>query len=85
MRDQLYPATARPDVTFYILRGDRGTRAGRYLMIVEMADVATRDRYWPSPGEHSAVAEDLLGSWGERWFTFVSKEEEFTDYVAIGK
>ena len=84
VREEVYPATARPDVTYYVLRGDRGTRSGKYLMIVEMTNVATRDQYWPAAGELSAAGEDLIGSWGEKWFTFVSKEEEFTDYVVLG-
>jgi hypothetical protein len=53
--------------------------------MVEIADEATRDAYWPSFNEQSPQGHLLVDSWGERWFEFVEREDETTDYVVVGR
>ncbi len=56
VREEWRPATL-PGITTSILKGDRGERAGAYLMLFEFEDAAVRDRYWPRPGGADASAE----------------------------
>jgi hypothetical protein len=46
VREEWRPANL-PGIRTSILRGDRGERAGAYLMLFEFEDGAVRDRYWP--------------------------------------
>jgi hypothetical protein len=36
-----------------LLKGDRGERGGKYLVLHEIESLETRDRYFPRPGEES--------------------------------
>ncbi|MEN9934314.1 MAG: hypothetical protein RLZZ387_893 [Chloroflexota bacterium] len=84
-REVAYPASDRPDLRFSLLRGQRGPRAGRYVLMVEIADEATRDSYWPAFNQQSAAGHTLVDSWGEQWFSFVETDEDTTDYLVIGR
>lgn len=79
-----YPATTRQDFTFYVLKGERGERVGKYLMICEFDSIEARDRYWPSPGVASEEGEALEASFEDVW-KFVSVVGSFTDYVVVGE
>jgi hypothetical protein len=72
-----------PGVTVTLLKGNRGARDGKYLMIVEIDSVAVRDRYWPTPtgfsDEARSWAASSLGGFGELF-----DRRTFTDYVALG-
>ena len=46
-----------PGITVSILKGDRGERAGAYVMLFEFEDAAVRDRYWPPSGGENASQE----------------------------
>ena len=37
----------------HLLKGDRGARAGKYLVLLEIESLEARDRYFPRPGEAS--------------------------------
>jgi hypothetical protein len=71
-----------------LLRGDRGARAGKYLLLAEIESVEARDRYFPRPGEESeeftrffeqhpeAAAAWEKSHWGR-------SADIVTDYVAV--
>ena len=46
-------ATQIPGWTVHLLRGDRGPRAGKFLVLYEIESVEARDRYFPSEGQLS--------------------------------
>ena len=74
-------------VKVYFLKADRGDRNGKYLMVTEMDSVATRDRYWPNPGQPSEEGARLDPPAevmeGFQRFTAPSSTDGFTDYVVI--
>jgi hypothetical protein len=37
----------------HLLKGERGTRDGKYLVLLEIESLEARDRYFPRPGEES--------------------------------
>jgi hypothetical protein len=75
---------AFPGLQFRLFRGDRGDRAGRYLVLMEYDSVATRDRISPTPEEYSAEYEGFPGSaeFAERYGLFVARSI-YTDYVEV--
>jgi hypothetical protein len=85
VREQVDPATDQADVSFHILRADRGGRSGAYLMLVRMASVGVRNRLWPETDQASAAGIALVRMWADRWYELVSKVEEAVDYVEIGR
>ena len=87
--DEVYPATTFDGWNYYLLKGDRGERAGKYLMMVEIDSIEARDRIYPSPNEaseeamkfHQAQAAAL-----EKWATLATPmNADSTDYVVVGK
>ena len=55
VREEWRPAEL-PGITTSVLKGDRGERAGAYVMLFEFEDAAVRDRYWPPAGGGKAGA-----------------------------
>jgi hypothetical protein len=78
----------------HLLRGDRGERAGKYLVLLEIESLEARDRYFPRPGEESEEftrffdqhpeAAAALEKW-QKMGPFGSKTDVSTDYVAIAE
>ena len=75
--------------TFSLLKGERGERKGKYLMLVEIESLAARDRYHPDSGptaEAQALAARAADIWA-RWQQLATvpdgKDDVFTDYVVI--
>ena len=73
----------------YVLKGDRGDREGKYLWMIEIESVETRDRFFPSPGEMSKEAQQFFEAQAsviEKWATFATPMDVIsTDYVVVGK
>lgn len=71
-----------------LLKGERGARKGKYMMMVEIESLAARDRYIPDSGP-TAEAHELdryVGDFWERWqqFTVIPGEgDTFTDYIVV--
>ena len=73
---------------------DRGSRAGKYAVIIEMESVEARDRYYPSAYQESAEGErfdraqspEIAQIW-EKWKTFATTTPGdstiHTDYVVV--
>jgi hypothetical protein len=80
-----------PGAKNLIGKGDRGERAGQYVMIVEIDSVETRDRYFPDPlGEPSAEWQQLTAAYGPIFEQFAAvftnfPDPLFTDYVIVGE
>ena len=79
----------------YVLKGNRGERAGKYLFVFEYASVEQRDRDTPGPNQDSEELTAWLnehhaevGAMFERLSTFVAPEWDigmhYTDYVVVG-
>jgi len=84
----------RDGQTTYVLKGDRGVRAGKYVFVFEYDSVESRDRDTPAPNqdseelvvwlqEHRAQVDALF----ERLSTYVTPEgdigRQYTDYVVV--
>jgi hypothetical protein len=76
--------------TAHLLKGERGERTGKYMLLIEIESIEARDRYSPSPNEASAEAEELSrrnAAYWERWqklATMPGDDTVFTDYVVVG-
>ena len=84
VRDEVPRLPKLNGVKLYILKGDRGDREGRYLMLLETDSVELRDQYWPTPNTISDEANHLLtalGAFGR--FTDGPGSPLSTDYVVI--
>ena len=72
-----------------LLKGDRGERAGKYLLMVEVESVERRDQINPPEGQDGFPAEiqALVGNvdaiW-DRFFALVEPDTSYTSYVMLG-
>jgi hypothetical protein len=89
--DEVYPLINLPGMEFYLLKGDRGDREGKYLWFMEIESEEARSRYFPAPGEMSGAAEQIMQSrefveMAKKWDTFATPMDViYTDYVVVGK
>jgi hypothetical protein len=78
----------------YVLKGDRGERAGKYVFVFEYDSVESRDRDSPAPNQDSeelfawlAAHRDEVDALFERLSTFVLPDwdigRHYTDYVVV--
>ena len=77
-----------PGITTRMAKGDRGPRAGQYLMVFEIDSVERRDRYFPLSGEQSPEwnqhAAPIAALVEQIEAVFVFPDPNFTDYVVVG-
>jgi hypothetical protein len=86
-RDELMPQMGLDGWKIYLLRGDRGSRDGKFAWLFEIESTDARDRYFPG---HNQLSDEMT-----RWFeqhpqawaalqpgTFVEAEDD-TDYLDI--
>jgi len=77
-----------PGQNVHLLKGDRGERTGKYLMLVELESVERRDQIYPLeeqdgyPDEVQALVGDVDATW-DRFFTFVEANTSYTSYVML--
>ena len=92
--EELAPSPMVPGLKVHLLKGDRGERAGKYLVLLEIESVETRDRYFPRPGagveseeftqfleQHPETAA-AFDKW-QKMSPFGSETEVYTDYVVV--
>ena len=79
-----------PGVVMRVLKGDRGDREGKYLLMMEFESTELRDRYFPAPDQVSEEAQRYLEStkpMAEKWATLGTVlgtgEDVYTDYVVV--
>jgi hypothetical protein len=74
--------------TPYLLKGERGERKGKYMMLIEIDSLAARDRYAPDSGpsaeaqERDRRAADFWARW-KQLATVPGEDDVFTDYVVV--
>ncbi|MCK4784806.1 MAG: hypothetical protein KAV87_13725 [Desulfobacteraceae bacterium] len=87
--EEVYPVPTPEGSKYYLLKGDRGDREGRYLWMMELESVEVRDRLFPSPGEMSKEVQQFVEAQAalfEKWATFATPMDVIsTDYVVVGK
>jgi hypothetical protein len=74
--------------TSYLLKGERGERKGKYMLLFEIESLAARDRYAPDSGPSAELVELIrqAASFWERWRELATSPAEdtvFTDYVVV--
>jgi hypothetical protein len=89
MQEEALPSFLLEGVKGYLLKGDRGDREGKYLVMYEFESVEARDRYFPSPGETSKEAQQSFEASGvfalmEKWGKFATPIDTiYTDYIEV--
>lgn len=86
VEEYLPTVTALPGYQVTLHRGERGGRAGQYLLIIQFASVERWQQLFPADGTHSTefdqwVASDPIAQKLYTYFSFT----EVTDYVEIGQ
>ena len=78
-----------PGVVGHVLKGDRGDKEGKYLLMLEFESKELRDRFFPTPGHASEEAQRYMEATkaiGEKWATLGTAPgttEIYTDYVVV--
>jgi hypothetical protein len=92
--EEVAPTVELPGWKTHLLKGDRGERAGKYLVLLEIESLEARDRYFPRPGEESEEFTQFLeqhpeaAAAFEKWQKmgpFGSKTDISTDYVVVAE
>jgi hypothetical protein len=87
---EVFPAFPLPGTRYYLLKGNRGARDGRYLLVFEFESVEARDRVAPSDNVLGAEAQrvvDAASAVLNRWGALATPigEAVYADYVEVGK
>jgi len=78
-----------PGVQLMVMKGERGSHIGRYLIVYEISSLYVRNFYWPTPGEQTEAAQAIWKTCGDRCtqvynrFNELAERVEWTDYVAL--
>jgi hypothetical protein len=77
-----------PGWTAYLLKGERGERKGKYLVLIEIESLDARDRYEPDSGPTAEAVElyRKTAPFWERWRALATAPGEdtvFTDYLVV--
>ncbi len=83
-----------PGFSLRLLKGDRGARDGKYLVLIEIESVEARDRFAPAPNQSSEEADqfseehkEVLDPLFQKWATFSStnfgENLNYTDYRVL--
>jgi hypothetical protein len=88
IRDVLPVYNKIPGQTTHLLKGDRGERSGKYVLLIELESVEARDHVYPSEGILADDVQQLIGNIDPVWEQFYSFVEGFpdpkyTDYVMV--
>jgi hypothetical protein len=65
VKEELPAVAMFPKWRFYILKGERGDREGKYLAFFEIESIEERDRFYPSPRVPSEEAKRFLEAHSE--------------------
>jgi hypothetical protein len=92
--EEIAPMAELPGWKTRLLKGDRGARTGKYLVLFEIESLEARDRYFPRPREASEEfrrffeerpeAAAAMEKW-EKYAPFDSEGDITTDYVVVGE
>ncbi len=90
-REEVLSGPSLPGVRLQLLKGERGVREGKYLVITEIDSQAVRDQHFPLDGEASAEAQAYWSSaevqhiW-DQWGNLATQPGDtatWTDYVVV--
>jgi hypothetical protein len=91
--DEIVPMPKLPGWKTSLLKGERGARTGKYLVLHEIESLEARDRYFPRPGdaseeftrflEQSPAAAVALEKWLK--YGLDSENDITTDYVVVAE
>jgi hypothetical protein len=92
--EEIAPMPELPGWRTRLLKGERGARTGKYLVLFEIESLEARDRYFPRPGEESKEftrffeqhpeAAAAMEKW-EKYSPFDSENDITTDYVVVAE
>jgi hypothetical protein len=74
----------------HLLKGDRGERARKFLLLFEIESIEARDRFYPTPSEASEEARRFweqhpeAAAVLEKYAGFLHEPHSETDYLVIG-
>jgi hypothetical protein len=80
-----------PGILIRLMKGERGSKVGHYIMIYEMNSLKIRNFYFPTRGEKTEEAFAIIEKCGEQctqvWNRFdeLAERTEYTDYVELLK
>jgi hypothetical protein len=90
--EEIYRLPMGEGSEIYLLKGDRGDREGKYLLLIEIESIETRERYVTANGPTAEGAKfnemPAVKAAMEKWATIASPMGPigiFTDYVVVGK
>lgn len=77
-----------PGQTIHLLKGDRGERDGKYMLLIELESQARRDQIYPEEGGFAEDIQLLVGDVDpifEKLATYVESfpDDTVTDYVIV--
>jgi hypothetical protein len=77
-----------PGQNVHLLKGDRGERAGKYSLLVEVESVERRDQIYPPEDQDGSPEEigDQVSNVDQIWdmfFTLVDSDTSYTSYVML--
>ena len=86
--EELLPRTTIPGGVDSLLRGDRGERNGRYLLLTEIESPQRRDQLFPLNQGLSDEIQRMMGEASATWdklnsFVVAFPDPQFTDYVVV--
>ena len=94
-REKVAPLPAFPGSKWYLLKGERGDREGKYLVMSEFESLEARDRFAPKPDGSSEEAERFMEAHKEAFNAVFTEWEKlaspvgaptiYTDYVVVGE
>ncbi len=90
-REEVQPGPGPSGLTMRLLNGDRGDRAGKYLLMFEVESVERRNQLFPEAGpaarQMSAEVMQWMGGAGPtmaRWDEYTTPFDTiYTDYVEL--
>lgn len=93
---EMATAPMYPGWSVQLLKGDRGARKGKYLLLFDIESLESRDRFSAAPNQGSQEAsqfdkahEDVLEPVFQKWNAFsptnVALHPNFTDYIVLDK
>jgi hypothetical protein len=87
---EVAPSPTLPGLKVRLLKGNRGARDGKFLVLLEMENEETRDRYFPGEGERSEEFRrfneqhpDTAAAWAKVYSSRL--EPVITDYVVVAQ
>jgi hypothetical protein len=88
--DEVATQPTLPGWTVHLLKGDRGPRAGKFLVLFEIESIEARDRYFPDEGVESEEFTrfmdqhpEVAAAW-QKSSTFEAADLT-SDYLVVGE